>query len=80
MNSAEIIKTVRERAGFSKRELERRIGVTYGHVSKWENQGVVPRMDLFVAVMQECGHEIIIKPKESGYYSKDVTRRRHNWK
>lgn len=76
MNSAEIIRTCRERAGMTRRQLANAIGTTPDHVWKWETQGVNPRVDYLIAAVQATGFEIIIKEKSTAYYSSDKTRRK----
>lgn len=70
MDVAEIISTARKRSGLTRRELEKKAGVSYGHVAKWENRVTGITMDNFVAVMAACGHEIIIREKDKPYYRK----------
>lgn len=80
MNTAEIIRTIRERAGLSRYRLEKMVGASHGHITRWEEYGVCPRMDMFIAIVEACDHEIIIKPKSTGYYNKNTTKRRCNWR
>ena len=80
MNSAEIIRTVRERAGLTRTQLSDKIGVSRGLVYKWENYGVSPSADNLIAVCDATGFEIIIKEKEKAYYKTDVTKRKKIFK
>ena len=75
MNSAEIIRTCRERAGLTRQQLADKCGFCYNHIWGWETGRVCPKLDSFIAVMQATGFEMIIKEKEEAYYSRDKTRR-----
>lgn len=55
MNSAQRLKSFREAAGMSQRELARRIGVTYSNVSFWEGTGTIPRSDKLVPIAEALG-------------------------
>ena len=76
MNSAEIIKTCRERAGLTRQQLADKCGLSYNHIWLWETGQVGPKVDNFLAVLNAAGFEIIIKEKETAYYKTDPTRRK----
>ena len=63
MDSAEIIKTLRERAGLSRSELARRIGVCVQSVCNWEDRKASPTVDKIIAICNATGFELIIKEK-----------------
>ena len=76
MNSAEIIRTCRERAGLTRIQLADKMGVSRDHVYKWECYGVCPSLDNLIRICNATGFEIIIKEKEKAYYKSDPTRRK----
>ena len=76
MNSAEIIKTCRERAGLIRQQLADKCGLSYNHIWLWETEQVCPKVDNFLAAISAAGFEIIIKEKYKAYYKTDPTRRK----
>jgi transcriptional regulator with XRE-family HTH domain len=55
MNHGQRLKSFREAAGMSQRELARRINVTYSNVSFWESTDTIPRSDLLVPIADVLG-------------------------
>jgi transcriptional regulator with XRE-family HTH domain len=76
MDSAEIIRTCRERAGLTPTDLAEKVGTTRDHVYRWERGAVTPTVDSLIAVLRATGFEMIIKEKDEAYYSRDKTRRK----
>lgn len=60
LNSAEVIKTLRSRAGMTQGDLAKAIGVTSAAVSAWETGRASPQMDRFIAICKVAGYEIKI--------------------
>jgi transcriptional regulator with XRE-family HTH domain len=68
MDTALIIKTLRTRAGFTQKELAKRIKMSSAIVYEWEKGNASPKVDSFVAVCRACGYEILIRKRYDGKY------------
>ena len=69
--SASILRTLREQAGISQRELARQIGERQSNVSFWERSGILPRSDKLAPIARALGVSVeellgAAKPKTSG--------------
>lgn len=70
MDSAEIIRTVRGRAGLTQMQLAERVGCAVQSVVNWETRRTSPSADKLIAVCNATGFELIIRGKHrSGDYS-----------
>lgn len=74
MNSAEIIRTCRERAGMTRRQLADAIGVGRDLVWRWEEHGTCLKVDNLIAVIDATGFELIVKEKYRGGYGEEGRR------
>ena len=60
------LKTLREAAGLSQRELARRIGQDQSNIRFWESTGKIPRSDTLVPIAEALGvsvEELLGQPK-----------------
>ena len=67
MNSGEIVKALRIKAGLSQFEMARRVGVTTQSICNWEKGYKCPTADKLLAVCNAMGYDVIIKPKYEVY-------------
>ena len=67
MNSAEIVRTCRERAGLTRQQLADKCGLSYNHIWLWETEQVCPKVDSLLTVIDATGFEAIVKPKYEVY-------------
>ncbi len=67
MNSAEIVRTCRERAGLSRQQLADKCGLSYSHIWRWETGQTCPKVDSLLIVINATGYEVIVKPKYEVY-------------
>ena len=63
----DLIKAVRTRAGLSRADLAKRVGVTYGTVWIWENGQHSPSLETFLKVLEVTGYELLIRKKLEFY-------------
>lgn len=63
-NAGDIMMRMRERAGLDRYEMADKMGVTYGHIWKWESGKTCPSVYNFVRFARAAGYEIKIRPKE----------------
>jgi transcriptional regulator with XRE-family HTH domain len=58
------LRTARDDAGLSQRELSARIGVPQSHISKIENGGTDLRLSSLVQLARALGHELVLVPRK----------------
>ena len=69
MNSAEIVRTAREREGLTRKQLADKAGVEQATIWNIESGKVDPRMGTMLKIMQALGSDIVFNPKyRGGYY------------
>lgn len=69
MNSAEIVRTAREREGLTRKQLADEAGVEQATIWNIESGKVDPRMGTMLKIMQALGYDIVFNPKyRGGYY------------
>ena len=62
MSAAGLLRYARRRAGFSQRELARRVGTTQSAVSRIESGAVTPRFDTLAELVRSCSARIDLVP------------------
>lgn len=67
MNSAEIIKRMRNNAGLSRQELADKVGATISSVYNWESGKTSPSADMLLAIARATGYDIIFQPLRFKY-------------
>lgn len=67
MNSAEIIKKMRTKAGMSKQELAAEVGATISSIYNWESGKTSPSADMLLAIARATGYDLIFQPKPFMY-------------
>lgn len=55
-----VITEMRERAGYTKRELAKAIGAEEHTIGRWENGSRSPRMSDFEKILRACDAEMVI--------------------
>ena len=63
ISGPDLIRTVRTRAGLSRADLAKRVGVTYGTVWIWEKGEHSPSLDTFLKVLEATGYEFLLRKK-----------------
>ncbi len=58
------LRTARESAGLSQRDLSARIGVPQSHISKIESGGTDLRLSSLVQLARALGHEVVLVPRK----------------
>lgn len=70
MDTAEIITTIRERAGITRHALAQRLGVSPQSVVNWEEGRNCPTADTLILVCRALGFELIVKERyTNGMYT-----------
>ena len=67
MNTAEIVKALRTKAGMTQLEMAKRVGVCTQSICNWEKGYKCPTADSLLAVCNAMGYDVIIKPKYEVY-------------
>ena len=67
MNSAEIVRACRKRAGLTRQQLADKCGLSYNHIWLWETGQVCPKVDSLLVVINATGFEMIVKPRYEVY-------------
>jgi transcriptional regulator with XRE-family HTH domain len=57
LDTAELVRVVRQLAGLSQVELARRVGTKQPTVSRWERGIETPRVDTLARILKACGFE-----------------------
>lgn len=65
MNTAKLIKTMRENAGLSQKQLASKIDVCYESVRKWEKGDTCPTADALLEVARATGYQVKFVPTKS---------------
>ncbi len=63
ISGPDLIRTVRTRAGLSRADLAKRVGVKYGTVWVWETGQHSPSLDSFLKVLEATGYEFLLRKK-----------------
>ena len=67
MNVAELIRTMRTRAGLSVLELSKKMGATTGQIYQWEAGNVVPSSEKLLAVARATGYQLVFRKQDYKY-------------
>ena len=70
MNVAELIRTMRTRAGLSVPQLAKKMGSTTGQIYSWESGKVVPSAEKLLAVARATGYQLVFR-KQGFKYTED---------
>jgi transcriptional regulator with XRE-family HTH domain len=71
-----LIERMRTAAGFSQRELAKRMGTTQGSVSRWEAGTQLPSLNTLNVIAQASGFDLLIGARGRGEQIEDVRTRR----
>ena len=58
MTTGELIRSARLRAGYSQKELAKRLGTASSSIARWETDTVEPGFSTLRRVLQACGFDI----------------------
>lgn len=72
MNTAHIVRTARERNGFTERQLAAKAGVSLQTIINIEQGAVSPKMDTMLQIMNALDYDIVFNPRyKGGYYGNE---------